>query len=351
MKKITILLLEDDADLLRNLSELLKLAGYDVLAAGNGKVGLDLLKQNHPDLVLCDIVMPELDGYSVLRAIQNIPDMADVPFIFLSEKLESTQFRQDMNLGADDYLIKPFSNLELLELLSVRLKKIAQIKEKFERDRQAIHIDNVSNFNTVFSSMPTAMKKHAKPKQLIYLEGDPVNYVYCIVKGKAKTYKTNENGKEIITGLYKEGDIFGYTSIFEPYENESCMINEEADLLFIPREKFLQIMEGSKEVAAMFINILSSQLLETNDHMLKLAYDSSRKKIADALLHYLKKYRNNGQENFHIDRSELSAAAGVTKESVSRTLSDFTRNGVIGIDHKNNTIKINNYKELEALLL
>ena len=111
MKKI--LLIEDNPDVRENTSEILSLANYKVTVAENGKIGVELAQQDRPDLIICDIMMPELDGYGVLHILSKKPETANIPFIFLTAKTEKGDIRKGMNLGADDYLTKPFDDTEL----------------------------------------------------------------------------------------------------------------------------------------------------------------------------------------------------------------------------------------------
>ena len=110
MKK-KILLIEDNPEVRENTSEILELAGYDVVTAPNGKLGVEIAQNSHPDLIICDIMMPELDGYGVLHILNKNIDTAGIPFIFLTAKPEKIDIRKGMNLGADDYLTKPFDQL------------------------------------------------------------------------------------------------------------------------------------------------------------------------------------------------------------------------------------------------
>ena len=119
----SILIIEDSGEIRENTAELLELAGYDVTTAVNGKDGLEQARKIQPDLILCDIMMPELDGYGVLRALENIPELTGTPFIFFTAKSEKSDFRAGMDLGADDYLTKPFTGDDLLRVVSARLKK------------------------------------------------------------------------------------------------------------------------------------------------------------------------------------------------------------------------------------
>ena len=102
-----ILLIEDNAEMAENISSILELARYQVTHAPNGKKGVDLAQQAHPDLILCDIMMPELDGYGVLHILNKEPETASIPFIFLTAKADKSDFRAGMNLGADDYITSP----------------------------------------------------------------------------------------------------------------------------------------------------------------------------------------------------------------------------------------------------
>ena len=120
---IKVLIIEDNADVRENTAELLELSNYDVATAENGKIGVEIAKKILPDIIVCDIMMPELDGYEVLEALNKNSETASIPFIFLTAKTEKTDMRKGMNLGADDYLTKPFSENELLEAIESRLKK------------------------------------------------------------------------------------------------------------------------------------------------------------------------------------------------------------------------------------
>jgi CRP-like cAMP-binding protein/AmiR/NasT family two-component response regulator len=351
MAKTIIILIEDTKDLRVNLKEILELTGYNVILAAFGKEGLDAINKHKADLVLCDIGLPGLDGYGVLSAVKNMPHMIGVPFIFMTAKSEPMDLRKGMNLGADDYLIKPFTDEDLLEVVNTQLKKSRQIKEKFESENKKIAklINKTNNYKEIFDSSPYKVSRKVKARQMIYIEGDAVNFIFCLAKGKVKTFKSNGDGKDIITGLHNGGDIFGHVSFLEKSQKESCTAIEESELFFIPKEEFLQMIDSNINIALMLIKSLAGQFLETGDKMLKLAYDSSRKKIADALLFYDSKYKQLGQNSFPFDRRDIAAIAGVAKESVSRKLTDFHDEGLIKIDIKTGKIIIERPLKLENL--
>ena len=118
-----ILVIEDNLEVLENLGEILELYGYEVQEAKDGKEGVECALKNPPDIILCDVMMPQLDGFGVLNILSKKPATADIPFIFLTAKSEKEDFRRGMNLGADDYITKPFYKDELLQVIETRLKK------------------------------------------------------------------------------------------------------------------------------------------------------------------------------------------------------------------------------------
>src|SRR5829696_5221776 len=129
MKKI--LLIEDNKDMRENTTEILELANYKVTAAKNGKEGLELANKEKPDLIICDIMMPVLDGYGVLHMLSKKPQTAGIPLIFLTAKAERSDFRKGMEMGADDYVTKPFDDIELLNAIEVRLKKSDVLQQQY----------------------------------------------------------------------------------------------------------------------------------------------------------------------------------------------------------------------------
>ena len=131
MKKI--LLIEDDIVVRENTAELLELSNYEVITAANGKIGVIEAKRHLPDIIVCDIMMPELDGYGVLNVLSKQKDTKQIPFIFLSAKTERSDIRKGMDMGADDYLTKPFDESELISAIESRLAKVAILKDNSEK--------------------------------------------------------------------------------------------------------------------------------------------------------------------------------------------------------------------------
>src|SRR6185295_10507134 len=119
----TILIIEDEPEMRRNITALLRYHEYEPIEAENGRKGIEAARRKKPDLVLCDVMMPELDGHAVLQALQQDADLALIPFIFLTAKGEKDDLRSGMNLGADDYLTKPVANADLVRAIETRLRR------------------------------------------------------------------------------------------------------------------------------------------------------------------------------------------------------------------------------------
>lgn len=128
-----VLIIEDEEILRQNLRDILDLEGYDVKVAPNGMDGIELFNIEQPDLVLCDIKMPKMDGFDVLKTIRDLPGGLTTAFIFLSAKVEHDDIRSGMNLGADDYLLKPVNRKDLLSAIETRLKQRAKVLQEMNR--------------------------------------------------------------------------------------------------------------------------------------------------------------------------------------------------------------------------
>jgi CRP-like cAMP-binding protein/CheY-like chemotaxis protein len=335
MKKV--LIIEDNDDIRENVIEILELAGYQVSSANNGKAGVELAFQDIPDIILCDIMMPEMDGYGVLYMLSKRPETIAIPFIFLTAKAEHFDRRKGMEMGADDYLTKPFDDMELLNAIESRLKK--------KEGQQAFYSRSLDRLNSLVAKKDglAALKKiieerKARPfkkNQVIYYEGDKGNGLYLLLSGKVKTIKMAEDGRELMTGMYSADDYLGINAMLsnEEYADTATAL-EDSLLCLIPKEQLEQLLNLYPEIAREFIKLLANDIREKEEQLLQMAYHSVRKKMAEALLRL---QRGDGLE-FKISREDLAAMAAMATETVSRTLSDFKEEGLI--DKKGSTITI-----------
>ena len=179
----TILLIEDDEIIRENTAELLEMAGFAVLTAENGQLGVAQALATKPDLVVCDIMMPVLDGYGVLQIFNQNAQLAGVPFIFLTAKTERLDLRRGMALGADDYLTKPFDKAELLSAITGRLARFQHLKPEYNLQAQGglcAFLDDAQAIGDL-NSLSVDRKVHiVRKKQDVYLEGDEPTRVYFV---------------------------------------------------------------------------------------------------------------------------------------------------------------------------
>jgi CRP-like cAMP-binding protein len=258
-----------------------------------------------------------------------------------------------MELGADDYITKPFSGTELLNAVDSRLNKIDLIRQQITPGLEGLQhlIQTSTNNNTLQSITEDRNINKYKKKQIVYSEGNHPNRLYYILKGKVKTYKTNEDGKELVTELYSPGDFLGYVSLLEgSIYKDTATAMEETELAVIPKEDFENLINNNKEVAMQFIRLLAKNISDKEKQLVELAYNSLRKKVARALTTLQLKYPQKDKDNFSIDisRESLASIAGTATESLIRTLSDFRIEKLI--DVKDGCIVIINQKKLEQLL-
>jgi len=351
MKRI--LLIEDVDDIRNNTAEILELSNYIVIVAENGKTGVEKAIEHKPDLIICDIMMPVLDGYGVLHAVHKNEAIKNTPFIFLTAKTERGDFRKGMELGADDYITKPFNGTELLNAVDSRLKKLDLLRQQVTVDLEELqHLMQASFGKDVWQSLTKDRNiNRYKKKQIIYSEGNHPNRLYYILKGKVKAYKTNDDGKELVTDLFSPGDFLGYVALLEgAVYKDTTETLEETELAVIPREDFEELLNKNTEVTKKFVQLLAKNISDKEEQLLGLAYNSLRKKVAEALILMQKKYQGKEQKKFTIDisRESLATIAGTATESLIRTLTDFRNEKLIEIN--NGSITILNREKLGHLV-
>lgn len=349
MKK-KVLLIEDDKIVRENTSEILGLANYSVKTAVNGKVGVELAKTFLPDIIICDILMPVLDGYGVLQIISKTPELKNIPFIFLSAKTHQKDLRKGMELGADDYINKPFEESELLRAIEIRLKRVKGFEQK------KISIDSTVNaqkfeLNGIKDIDKFLSKKRVynyKKGETIYCNDNLSNHLFLIKNGLIKTYKVNEFGKELNTGFYTNNEYFGFLSFVKATSHfENAKAITATRLYKIRKDEVTSIINNNHHVIYNFIDLLADKLIDSNEKLILLAYGSVRKKTALTLLNLLKKFPVKSGNEIFISRQNLANSIGVAKETLTRTLHDFKKEKMIDFSLKG--IKIIDKKSLQKI--
>ncbi|PXX26381.1 response regulator [Arenibacter sp. ARW7G5Y1] len=344
----TILLIEDDRALRENTEELLELSGYSMITAPNGKIGIQLAKEKLPDIIVCDIMMPEVDGYGVLKDLSSDEKTKHIPFIFLSAKTEHKEIRRGMDLGADDYLTKPFEEEDLVNAIESRLAKV-ELLGRMAQDAKSDPSNSEDQIRTL-NELKNFFDDNGEPSSFpqgssIYLEGTYSHKIYLILKGVVKCHTMDEDGKELITSLYRADDFLGFTSFIDniPYQ-ESATAIEDTELAGISKENLKQVLEKNHNISLELMELLSGNIKDIKQQLLQMAYSSVRKKTAQTLLQFAEIMNKKTEDPIKISRNDLASVAGIATESLIRTLSGFKKEGLIDIEGRNIRIK-----ELKAL--
>lgn len=351
MKKI--LLIEDDVVLRENTSELLELFNYQVVSAPNGKIGVEVAKEVLPDIIVCDIMMPELDGYGVLQALTQNATTQHIPFIFLSAKTERKDVRRGMDLGADDYITKPFSEDELISAIESRLAKASILKDIREKNQTKEglkeEVGELRSLNDLKNYFEDNGKSFRFSKEsFIYKEGNNSNYIYLISSGLIKCHKLDEQGKQLTTALYKEDDLFGYTSFTQNLAyQESATAIQESELVGLSKKALANVLNKNHKVTLELIALLTQDLAVVKDQLLQMAYSSVSKKTANTILKFAEKLNQKPEDQIKISRSDLASVAGIATETLIRTMSSFKKQGLIEIEGR--TIRILNLEKLREI--
>jgi CRP-like cAMP-binding protein len=351
MKK-KILIIEDNKDIRESSVEILVLAGYDVLEADNGKIGVELAQQHLPDMILCDIMMPELDGYGVLYLLSKNRETSNIPFIFLTAKAERADMRKGMEMGADDYLTKPFDDMELLNTIESRFHKKEKIEAFYSKSFESLQ--QLTNQNQGLDELKKIIAdrkvKQVRKKQIIYYESDNVTGIYLILSGRVKAVKLSEDGRELVTGMYGPDEYLGIQAMLSgDHYNETAEAVDDTTICLLPKDIVKQLLDTYTDIGQKFIKLLSSNLIEKEEQLLQLAYHSVRKRMAEILIRLAKQQNasESSEVQIRISREDLASMAGMATETVSRTLSDFKDEGII--EKKGSVIDIIDFPKLHKM--
>ncbi len=352
MKKI--LVIEDNLEVRENLVELLELSDYEVDSAENGRLGVKKALDFLPNLIICDVMMPEMDGFGVLKVLNKNAKLNHIPFIFLTAKAEKTDFRKGMGLGADDYLTKPYDDVELLEAVELRLKKSEKLASDFTSSEDGLqHFFSEAKAQKELENLSLDRELRSyNTKDEIYGEGQKARWLYYIIEGEVKLFQTNEYGKVLTTQLLKAGEFFGYFPLLtgEKYSSSAACVTDTS-LRLIPEEDFKILLFNNKDFAAKFIEMIANKTIQTEQKLIDMAYSSVRKKVANALVSFANlgaKETSGNSLNITVSREDLATTAGTAKETLIRTLSDFKAEGLIQL--QSNSIVIEDLEELKDLI-
>jgi CRP-like cAMP-binding protein len=349
----SLLIIDDNNEIRENIAEILSLGGYKTSVAENGKKGVEKAISEKPDLIICDIMMPELDGYGVLHLLKKNPDTQDIPFIFLTAKTERGDFRKGMEMGADDYIMKPFDDIELMNAIETRFKKLDILKNKYPSSERGASelIEDLRESGLFNMQLDQYETLDLSKKGTLYAEGKRPKNLYYLKTGKIKAYRLHEDGKEYITNLYSPGEFVGYMALLENTSYDDTAVSlEDSEIVMIPKDEFTGLVFNDMTIASKFIKLVTQNVKEKEDRLINLAYGSLRKRVAKALLDIQTKFVRNGDQSKTLDisREDIAQYVGTATESLIRTLSDFKSEKLIEI--REGKILISNVEKLGHLL-
>ncbi|WP_213521974.1 response regulator [Nonlabens sp.] len=353
MKKI--LLIEDNPVVRENTAEILELENYNVTTAENGKKGIEEALKHLPDIIICDIMMPVLDGYAVFESLSQHVKTAHIPFIFLTAKSEKAEIRKGMNLGADDYLTKPFQENELLEAVVSRLKKYSFLEQEFSKDIKGINqfFDGVASQKGMEGLSMDRSIKIFKRKDFVFMEGDTAHKLYLVQSGSIKTYKTTDTGKSFVTGIFGPGQFIGQLSLLAnktTYSDTACVL-EKSEIIEIPKNDFTTLIYGDQLISSKFITMISNDLIELQEQLVSMAFESVRQRLAKVLLQLDGKHttKSDAPKEIHISREDLAGLLGTATETAIRMLTNFKDEGLVTINGRRNIV-IQKKEDLEEII-
>jgi CRP-like cAMP-binding protein len=280
----------------------------------------------------------------VLHLLGKHIETARIPFIFLTAKSERSDIRRGMELGADDYIVKPYNDTELLKSIEARIRKaegnVGTIDHLNYRLNQMK--DKEISWDEILRDIPEKHIRSIGKRDVIYSEGDTCQGVYAVLKGKVKVYKSHDLGKDLILRILGKGRMMSYVSLLQgEIHLDSAVALEPSEIMFIPRNSFFHWLEGQPKMMIEIMQLMSNELVFERERAVNLAYSSVRKRTANSLLRLKSKFHVGNPDvlfTMPISRDDLAAMVGTATESVIRTLSDFKEEGLIKIQGSSITI-------------
>jgi DNA-binding response OmpR family regulator len=291
----TILIIEDTTDLRENIAEVLDCEGFKVFQAGDGATGIELALQHSPDLILCDIMMPGPNGFEVLRSLKDQGDQLQVPFIFISALDERKDIREGMGLGADDYLVKPFTIKELLTAIQVRIDKNQSLESRIKTRIESIESElaqNISDLLKLVDSQKSLLDEAVSQKEQVEVKLKEKQAL--LMQDALRSIEINNIIQELTAQLnstlqknnLSEDQRITLSGLRNKLRNKSILLNNQTVFLFKFEQTYpnfkLKLLRQNPKLKKQDLALLASTYLnlDTNQQgaILNITAESVRKK-------------------------------------------------------------------------
>lgn len=314
-------------DLQKSIPDMLRLSGYEVVAVEDGVSAMRFMDAVIPELVICDA---DISGPGLLVFLRELRHKAGLlPVIVFGDLPGKEDVRRVMEAGADDCLQIPFETIDLLRSVEACLSRKLRLCHRVERPAEESFDQQV--LLKAYGDRDLVIFKR---KQLLYVEGQRALCVWLVMSGRVKTYRTNEEGKELITSIYGAGELIGCPEVMESAcYRDNARVLEDAGLVAIPRQEFVEALQCNSRMTLWLLQTMAHRSALRDQGLVNLSYNSLRKRVANGLLELADIYREGGEDAaIVISRENLAGIVGSAPESLTRTLGDFKREKLISVE-------------------
>lgn len=332
----TIVVIEDQEEVRENLVETLELDGYSVHAAADGHAGVRAVREHSPQLVLCDVMMPRLDGYGVLKLLRDDDATRHIPLVFLTARAEREDLRRGMNLGAADYVTKPYFQDELLNVVKQRvLPEGGQPVATAASDR-APDAPNWGGSPERLAEVLDGLQARGRERAYgdrapIHFRGDPTRAVGRVVEGRVRLYRETTFDKVLTVDSVGPGGWYGIDDVLAGGAHGlSAAAHPRAVVAVVDAAEVRDALRHHPELWWWLGGQLAQDLALRAEQLVQIAYYSVRKRVAEYLLRTTSA-EGGPDARVELRREDIAEAVGTTPESVTRVLTEFRRDGLVAL--------------------
>lgn len=342
-----ILLIEDNPEIRESMAEILELSGYEIFKAHNGKIGVTKARETKPDLIICDVMMPELDGFGVISLLSKDPETQQIPFIFLTSKMDPKDIRKGMNLGADDYLTKPFELSELLNAIDLRLEKAHKRAPQIVEPNINLSIGSSQKGKYQFEEWVKSYDElHFASKQVFFEAGSSPSSFYWLTEGIVQLQSEPSPGRVFMRDLQQSPIFLGLSALLAAKpQTESAISMTKGKMRLIPIADFESFLQTKPLVMQYIIHYIASETLAQQALQAEYSFASVRKRVALSLCRIHDIF---GDQEVDFPREVLASFSAVSRGGLMRVLAQFREDDLL--ETENTKLKVTNYQALSQII-